>query len=58
MNDRYMPTTIPSPADRGEFQFFAVDKDGREWHWDDSEILSVAEMTDDTHREPQEGNTA
>ena len=52
-----MPTTIPSPTDRGEFQFFAVDKDGREWHWDDSEILWVTDMTDDTKREPKDGDT-
>ena len=57
MNDRYMPTTIPSPTDRGEFQFFAVDKDGRKWHWDDSEILWVTDMTDHTKRE-QEGDSA
>ena len=53
MNDRYMPTTIPSPADRGEYHFFAVDKDGRTWQWDDSEIVWVTETTDDTKRELQ-----
>ena len=58
MNDRYMPTTIPSPADRSEYHFFAVDKDGRKWHWDDSEILWVTGKTDDTKREPQDGATA
>ena len=52
MNDRYMPTTIPSPADRGEFQFVAVDKAGRKWHWVDSEMLWVTERTDNTKRQP------
>ena len=51
MNDRDMPTTIPSPADRGEFEFFAVDKDGRMWRWNDSETLWVAEKTDEAKRQ-------
>ena len=41
----------PVPADRGEFQFFAVEREGRKWHWNDSEMLWVAEMTDDTKRQ-------
>ena len=41
MPDPQMPTTIPSPVDRGEFDFVAVDKDGREWRWDDVEMVWV-----------------
>ena len=48
-----MPTTIPSPADRSEYHFFAIDKDGRKWRWDDWETLWVVETTDDTKRELQ-----
>ena len=51
MNDRGMPTTIPSPADRGEYHFFAIDKDGRKWRWNDSEMLWIAEKTDDTKQQ-------
>ena len=34
-----MPTTLPSPADRGEFRFAAVDAAGREWRWIDDETV-------------------
>ena len=37
-----MPTTIPSPADRGGYRFMAVDADGRIWRWDDEEMVWVA----------------
>ena len=36
-----MPTTIPSPADRGEFDFLATDRDGRAWRWDDAAMVWV-----------------
>lgn len=50
-----MPTTIPSPVDRGQYDFAAVDKDGREWRWDDEEMIWVLAYDDrdkrcaDTH---------
>ena len=34
-----MPTTIPSPTDRDEFDFFAIDRDGRKLGWDDAEMV-------------------
>ena len=37
-----MPTTIPIPADRGEHEFIAVDAVGREWRWDDAEMVWIA----------------
>ena len=52
-----MPTTIPSPVDRGEFRFVAVDKDGRSWRWDDEEMAWVVATTD-RKLEPEEGDTA
>ena len=55
MSDSHMPTTIPSPADRGEFDFVAVDKDGRAWRWDDAEMVWVAEIEDG--RQEPEGDT-
>lgn len=29
------PSTVPSPAGRGEFRFVAVDANGAKWHWID-----------------------
>ena len=34
-----MPTTLPSPVDRGEFRFVAVDEGGAEWLWIDEELV-------------------
>ena len=34
-----MPTTLPSPVDRTEFRFVAVDAAGREWRWNDDELV-------------------
>ncbi len=42
-----MPTTIPSPADRDDFHFVAVGKDGLRWRWDDEEMVWVR-VTNDT----------
>ena len=36
-----MPTTLPSPTDRGEFSFVAVDSTGATWRWIDRELVWV-----------------
>ena len=36
-----MPTTLPSPVDRAEFRFVAVDAAGRAWRWIDDEMVWV-----------------
>ena len=36
-----MPTTLPSPVDRAEFQFVAVDATGAIWEWLDHEMVWV-----------------
>ena len=36
-----MPTTLPSPVDRGAFQFVALDAAGVEWRWIDEEMTWV-----------------
>ena len=41
MSEPRMPTTLPSPVDRGEFRFVAVDSEDREWHWVDEEMVWV-----------------
>ena len=41
MTDPRMPTTLPSPADRGEFSFVAVDANGATWRWVDPELIWV-----------------
>lgn len=48
MTDSRMPTTLPSPVDRGEYRFVAVDAAGTEWRWLDDELVwvSVEEGTD------------
>ena len=48
MAEPRMPTTLPSPVDRGEFRFVAVDAAGRAWRWIDDETVwvPVAEGTD------------
>ena len=42
---RDMPTSIPSPVDRGEFRFVAADADGHEWEWNDDGLVWVARQT-------------
>ena len=39
MAEARMPTTVPSPVDRGEFRFVAVDAAGATWHWIDEEMV-------------------
>ena len=36
-----MPTTLPSPVDRREFRFVAVDASGTAWRWLDEEMVWV-----------------
>ena len=38
-----MPTTLPSPVDRGEFRFVAVDAAGEVWRWIDNEMVWARE---------------
>ena len=38
-----MPTTLPSPWDRGEFRFVAVDASGAVWRWVDEDVVWVRE---------------
>ena len=38
-----MPTTLPSPVDRGEFRFVAVDASGAVWRWVDEDMVWVRE---------------
>lgn len=40
MSEPRMPTTLPSPMDRGDFRFVAIDA-GNEWHWIDDEMIWV-----------------
>ena len=48
MAEPRMPTTLPSPVDRGEFRFVAVDAAGRAWRWIDEETVWVR-VEDRTH---------
>ncbi len=41
MTEQRMPTTLPSPVDRGEFRFVAVGAAGDEWRWIDEEMVWV-----------------
>ena len=41
MTETRMPTTLPSPVDRGKFRFVAVDAAGVEWRWIDDEMVWV-----------------
>ena len=38
-----MPTTLPSPVDRGEFRFVAVDASGEAWPWVDEKMVWMRE---------------
>ena len=44
MTEPRMPTTLPSPVDRGEFRFVAVDAAGATWRWSDEELVWVREL--------------
>lgn len=41
MSQLGMPTTLPSPVDRGQFRFVAFDAAGAEWRWIDDEMIWV-----------------
>lgn len=41
MRETRMPTTLPSPVDRGAFEFVAVDAAGATWRWLDEELVWV-----------------
>ena len=41
MREPRMPTTLPSPVDRGEFRFVAVDASGAAWRWVEEEMVWV-----------------
>ena len=41
MTEPRMPTTLPSPVDRGAFRFVAVDAEGTLWRWIDDELVWV-----------------
>ena len=43
MTEPRMPTTLPSPVDRGEFRFLAVDASGTVWRWLDRDMVWVRE---------------
>ena len=43
MTELRMPTTLPSPVDRGEFGFVAVDASGAVWRWVDKDMVWVRE---------------
>ena len=51
MSEPRMPTTLPSPVDRTEFRFAAVDAAGRTWRWIDDEIVWV--RVDDGDGDPE-----
>ena len=41
MTEPRMPTTLPSPVDRSDFRFVAVDAEGTIWHWIDDGMVWV-----------------
>ena len=43
MTEPRMPTTLPSPVDRAEFRFVAVDAAGAVWRWIDEDMVWVRE---------------
>lgn len=55
MSEPRMPTTLPSPVDRGEFRFVAYDGQGREWRWVDEEMVWV-QVRYGTSGEPRESD--
>ena len=46
MTETRMPTTLPSPVDRQEFLFVAVDPAGAVWAWSDHEMVWVLVQND------------
>lgn len=54
MTEPRMPTTLPSPVNRGEFRFVAVDADGALWRWIGDELVwvRVAGEAGTSDREP------
>ena len=44
MTEPRMPTTLPSPVDRDEFRFLAVDASGSVWRWVDEEMVWVRDQ--------------
>ena len=57
MAEARMPTTLPSPMDRDEFRFVAVDAAGRTWRWMDDELVWVR-VEDGPDAGPPEGGGA
>ena len=53
MTETRMPTTLPSPVDRTEFRFVAVDAAGHAWRWVDDEMVWA--RVDGTDAEPVTG---
>ena len=43
MAESRMPTTLPSPVDRADFRFVAVDALGAVWRWVDEDMVWVRE---------------
>ena len=41
MPEPHVPTTLPSPVDREQFGFVAVDASGAAWRWIDEEMVWV-----------------
>ena len=41
MSEPRMPATLPSPVDREEFRFVAVDATDAAWEWVDQEMVWV-----------------
>ena len=42
MTEPRMPNTLPSPVDRGEFRFVAMDAAGVAWRWIDDQMVWVS----------------
>ena len=53
MSEARMPTTLPSPVDRGQFRF-VVDAAGAVWRWIDDEMVWVRQAGG---RNPKAGKT-
>lgn len=55
MTEPRMPTTLPSPVDRGEFRFVAVDAKGTAWLWVEEELVWVQVEPDSQPGDGQPG---
>ena len=55
MRETRMPTTLPSPVDREEFQFVAVDASGAVWRWVDEDMVWVRGQVE-CGGEPEDGD--